>query len=333
MDDESAPLLPVAFDPKPHEVTAPAAYVPSPFCDIQISNPEKHGEGVKNAYVTYDVTSSLSKQSNTLFRVKRRYQDFSWLYSTLKKECRTAVVPPIPERHSILDMLIDRFSPDFIKKRQLALERFLRRVNEHPILCGSVAFSEFLQKDYLGIEADPVAHSNESTSHLGVMESLMQNYVPKALLPDNTLVLTGNPEGDPADQSKKEKLVKMMMTSGELEKQFSLLAKACHKVVRGHVQLASAWQDSAAAYDQLGSVIDFNVTPKTKSLLTKMSSMACNTARQHDKLVRNHLSMQANCTSLGRGAGIQTRKCLERILDPFGRRTEGKTEGAVHVRA
>ena len=75
--------------------------------------------------------------------VKRRYGDFVWLYSQLKKDYAAAPLPPLPSKQR--KEYLDRFNPEFIEKRRVSLQRFINRVWEHPTLCKSTVLPRFLE--------------------------------------------------------------------------------------------------------------------------------------------------------------------------------------------
>lgn len=51
--------------------------------------------------------------------LRRRYQDFVWLHTTLSLEYPACIVPPLPEKHRLEYIKGDRFSSEFITRRQL----------------------------------------------------------------------------------------------------------------------------------------------------------------------------------------------------------------------
>jgi len=104
------------------------------YCSV--SKPEKVGEGM-NAYVTYVIATK--KPDGSLASIARRYSDFSWLHETLRSEFLNILVPPMPEK-----AIFDRFSPEFVEYRRKELERFLKRVLDHPQLSKSDNVKLFL---------------------------------------------------------------------------------------------------------------------------------------------------------------------------------------------
>lgn len=218
---------------------------PSPTL-IYIDNPEKHGEGVKDAYVTFDI-------HHHKHTVKRRYQDFCWLHERLLAELPTVILPPLPDRHSLLDMLMDRFSPDFIVKRQFALQRYLQRLDEHHLVKESRVFNEFLTKEYLGQE-----QTESDTLPIPDTPPLEKTLIPDA---DN--------------------LAKWQSTATLIGNGSDSIGQSLHRLVKAGSQLATSWQDSAAAHDRLAGALDL----EWRSGVERKAAQCANEARRLDRLV------------------------------------------------
>lgn len=118
---------------------------------IQITHPEKHGEGIKDSYISYLIESKtvLDTYSKPESHVRRRYSDFVWLRNTLVSEYPTAIIPPLPDKLRL--EYLDRFNSTFIEKRRLGLRRFLVRVVRHPFLYMSDSLRSFLELETLSI--------------------------------------------------------------------------------------------------------------------------------------------------------------------------------------
>ncbi|XP_061881328.1 sorting nexin-2-like isoform X3 [Entelurus aequoreus] len=139
---------------------------------ISVSDPEKVGDGM-NAYMAYKVTT---KTSSSLFRlgefsVRRRFSDFLGLHSKLASKYLHVgcIVPPAPEK-SIVGMTKvkvgkeDQSSNDFVEKRRLALERYLMRTAQHPVLLKDPDLLQFLESCEL-----PRAVSTQALSGAGLL--------------------------------------------------------------------------------------------------------------------------------------------------------------------
>lgn len=144
---------------------------------VSVSNPEKHGEGFKDAFVTYE-TVTIYPMDGEKFRVRRRYQDFLWLFEKLVKNTDYSglILPPLPDKNRLSIFLImsfywlildfmDRFSPEFVAKRQIGLERFLRRLVRHPKLCHDDAIRSFLSQPLLCVDSAPAPDRNSLNSY------------------------------------------------------------------------------------------------------------------------------------------------------------------------
>lgn len=112
---------------------------------ITVSDPEKHGTSITAAFVDYKLSTvtQLSRYAAKEFFVRRRYRDFVWLRDRLCHAFPGCVVPPLPTVDSPLKD--DRFSPNFIERRQAGLQLFLRRVAGHERLRESSDLQTFLE--------------------------------------------------------------------------------------------------------------------------------------------------------------------------------------------
>lgn len=75
--------------------------------------------------------------------VRRRYTDFVWLHNKLVESLPSHIIPPLPEKHSLLEHL-NRYCKEFIVIRMKLLDQFLRRVTSHPALSSNVCVTMFL---------------------------------------------------------------------------------------------------------------------------------------------------------------------------------------------
>jgi len=115
---------------------------------ISVSEPEKHGEGVK-AFVSYKVTSKTTHPDfpPEEIYVRRRFNDFQWLRNQLTEQYPELLVPPLPQRTPT--KFLQRFEDFFLEKRRRALELFIQRIASHPKLSVSNDFLTFLHaKDW-----------------------------------------------------------------------------------------------------------------------------------------------------------------------------------------
>ncbi|GFQ81676.1 sorting nexin-1 [Trichonephila clavata] len=144
------------------------------FLDIAVSDPQKIGDGM-GAYVVYKVSTktNLPYYKKKGFSVSRRFSDFLGLHGKLvEKHLHLGrIVPPAPEKDMIgmtkIKMSKDETvsSAEFVEKRRIALERYLNRTAEHPVLRMDPDFREFLE-----MEVDlPKAKSTSALSGAGVL--------------------------------------------------------------------------------------------------------------------------------------------------------------------
>ncbi|XP_025418453.1 sorting nexin-2 [Sipha flava] len=146
------------------------------YIKISISETTKVGEGM-SSYVAYRIVTRTNLpmfKSNNL-AVLRRFSDFLGLHNKLtEKYLRNGrLIPPAPQKNMLGSTRIkisgnqsdQTTSAEFIEKRRLALERFLKRIALHPILRNDKNFCEFLEQDC----ELPKATSTSALSGAGVM--------------------------------------------------------------------------------------------------------------------------------------------------------------------
>lgn len=97
---------------------------------------DKKYHGVKT-FVSYEIQTEKFPQ-----KVKRRYNQFSWLHERLEEKYPNICIPPLPDK-----ALKGNFEEDFIMKRKAKLELWLNRLASHPIINESEVFIHFLQCD------------------------------------------------------------------------------------------------------------------------------------------------------------------------------------------
>eukprot|EP00794_Sanderia_malayensis_P008103 gene8103-8971_t len=134
---------------------------------VKVDKPEKHVEG----YVTYNVKTRTSRPDyeHPEYNVQRRYNDFIWLREKLEESCPTHVIPPLPEKFAF-SKHFDRFQPDFLKTRQKALDKFLNRIAEHPV----ISFNEYLQKFLTAKAWEMTSARKQSTSAISKLSGSMK---------------------------------------------------------------------------------------------------------------------------------------------------------------
>lgn len=152
---------------------------------ITITEPQKIGEGM-SSYVAYRVLTKTNMPifSKHEFAVLRRFSDFLGLHEKLtEKYLRSGrIIPPAPEKSIVGTTKLKMTSTpstesangssaagsvqsQFVERRRAALERFLNRVAQHPVLCIDPDFREFLESD----TELPKATSTSALSGAGVL--------------------------------------------------------------------------------------------------------------------------------------------------------------------
>ncbi|KAK4512097.1 uncharacterized protein ATC70_013340 [Mucor velutinosus] len=156
--------------------------------DITISDPQKHQDATQGAFISYLVTTNTQVEnfSSSLPRpVRRRYQDFVWLHTTLSLEYPACIVPPLPEKHRLEYIKGDRFSTEFIQRRQLSLQWFLDRISRHPLLQKSQCTRIFLEStDFKNDKRSQVLNIPHTTSIIDSISDTLVNAFAKLKKPD-----------------------------------------------------------------------------------------------------------------------------------------------------
>lgn len=111
---------------------------------VTVDDPKKHVSTMET-YITYRVCTKTTRTEFDLpeYSVRRRYQDFDWLRNKLEESQPTHLIPPLPEKF-VMKGVVDRFSEEFVDTRKKALDKFLKRVADHPVLSFNDHFNAFL---------------------------------------------------------------------------------------------------------------------------------------------------------------------------------------------
>ncbi|GAA6064788.1 hypothetical protein JCM10212_004959 [Sporobolomyces blumeae] len=134
-------------------------------------------EGTSDMFVSYLVVAqtSLSHFSSPNPSSRRRFQDFVFVRDALVKDFPACVVPPLPDKHRMEYVVGDRFSPDFIERRRVDLERFLQRLARHPKLSRTPLFQAFIESTEWNVYKHKHAAQHSAASseeHTGVLDTL-----------------------------------------------------------------------------------------------------------------------------------------------------------------
>ncbi|KAH3677555.1 hypothetical protein WICPIJ_008962 [Wickerhamomyces pijperi] len=121
------------------------------FIKSTVSSPSKENDG-QNAYITYLVSTITNNPifNAKKFEIRRRFSDFVFLYDVLSNDHPECVIPPLPDKQRLEYLKGDRFSPEFTEKRCQSLQRFLKRIEGHPVLKKSKIYHIFLESTEWG---------------------------------------------------------------------------------------------------------------------------------------------------------------------------------------
>ncbi|CAO3641410.1 unnamed protein product [Cunninghamella blakesleeana] len=201
---------------------------------IRINNPQKHSDGTQGAYVSYLVstTTSVETFSSTNPRpVRRRFQDFVWLYNSLSLEHIASIVPPLPEKHRLEYIKGDRFSSDFIERRRLCLQWFLDRIAKHPVLQQSQCTRLFLEST--DFKNDKRIYSKQFQASSTVLESLSDSLVnafTKVRKPDERFIMM------------KENIDKLEENLNTVERLYARISKRQHDLQQDYTGFGQSIQ-------------------------------------------------------------------------------------------
>ncbi|KAF8216009.1 lipid binding protein [Mycena galopus ATCC 62051] len=117
------------------------------YLTTSVSDPVKELAETKDAYVSYLVSAQTNLRifSTGNPSSRRRFQDFVFLRENLVRDFPACVVPPLPDKHRLEYITGDRFSPEFMERRRLDLDRFLQRLSRHPTLQRSTLVRAFFE--------------------------------------------------------------------------------------------------------------------------------------------------------------------------------------------
>ncbi|CAL8292084.1 unnamed protein product [Lota lota] len=116
---------------------------------ITVDHPESHVTAIET-FIVYRVLTRTTRGDfdSSEYEVQRRYQDFLWLKGKLEEAHPTLIIHPLPEKF-VMKGMVERFNEDFIETRRRALQTFLSKLAEHPLLSQSPQFKVFLTEQEL----------------------------------------------------------------------------------------------------------------------------------------------------------------------------------------
>lgn len=124
---------------------------PPPYLRITVSSPQKEVESSNsivpggNTYVTYLITTktNMPEFGGPQFTVRRRFKDVVTLSDRLIEAYRGFFIPPRPEKSVVESQVMQKH--EFVEQRRNALEKYLQRLAEHPVIRQSDELRVFLQ--------------------------------------------------------------------------------------------------------------------------------------------------------------------------------------------
>ena len=111
--------------------------------NVVVGDAIKAGDFV-STYTEYNINTTTNdpKYRSSTLSVMRRYSDFLWLFNQLCNLYIGVIIPPIPEK-----MSFGRFQDEFVEKRKIELDLFLKRIVVHPILQLDESLMAFLESE------------------------------------------------------------------------------------------------------------------------------------------------------------------------------------------
>ncbi|CAA2978889.1 sorting nexin 2A [Olea europaea subsp. europaea] len=122
----------------------------SEYLNVTISDPQKESESSNsivpggNTFVTYLITSNtnIPDYGRSDFRVRRRFKDIVILSDRLNESYRGLFIPPRPDKSIVVSQVMQK--QDFVEQITLALEKYLKKLTEHPMIKKSDELRVFL---------------------------------------------------------------------------------------------------------------------------------------------------------------------------------------------
>jgi len=279
-----------------------------PTLQISVTDPEKHGDGVK-AYVSFAVITQtdLPSFSEGKIEVRRRYSDFVWLRTQLAINNPEIIVPPIPPKMS--DKFLARFKDEFLEKRRKALELFLNRVALHPALIASIDLNTFLcAKEW---ELKTVQSESESSSLSGLAKKISNMKVGNKPNPDD-------PQAEKFERIRKyfdDLQTNLLQIYSQIEttlKKNQELINDYTAIAPGFLWLAQSETELSAPLHSIGKAYTDQIIPSIQELIQQQEygllqslhqyvltcEVALDVIRRRDKILGEYLSTQRSIESV-----------------------------------
>nr|GEU75892.1 sorting nexin 2A-like [Tanacetum cinerariifolium] len=137
--------------------TSPSATSPSSsnsgeYLKISVTDPQKSQDVVNSSlvpggsgYVTYLIATwtNLPEFNGTEFSVRRRFKDVVTLSDRLSEAYRGYFIPLRPDKSVVESQVMQKH--EFVENRRVALEKYLRKLADHPVIKRSEELRVFLQ--------------------------------------------------------------------------------------------------------------------------------------------------------------------------------------------
>ncbi|KAF7723211.1 intercellular trafficking and secretion [Apophysomyces ossiformis] len=181
-DDTRGPSQPAIFHHVSQAESSSSSTSMAEWKRVKVIQPQKENDSQNGTFVSYLIQSDVTKTS-----VRRRFQDFVWLYNVLYTHYPACFVPPLPDKHRMEYVKGDRFGADFIEKRRVSLERFLQRIARHPILGRAEFFLMFLESSEFNDASARALREGQETIIDTIGDSLLNAFA-KIRKPDERFV-------------------------------------------------------------------------------------------------------------------------------------------------
>lgn len=81
--------------------------------------------------------------------------------------CFVCLSQPLPEKF-VVKGVVDRFSEEFVETRRKALDKFLKRITDHPVLSFNEHFNVFLTAKVSQYLPNPITGTDSKTDTFAV---------------------------------------------------------------------------------------------------------------------------------------------------------------------
>lgn len=220
-----------------------------------------------------------------------------WLVEHLKTDFPERIIPPLPDKNRL--EYLGRFTPDFIKRRQLGLKRFLLRIDGHEVVRECEVFQSFLKMPIVGMTSENnVKRCDSEASLIGSGSPAMSKSatylkpVVDSLTDVAASLFSRSPKNIPQEFVQLRKDVKMVRNHlSHLEKLFS------NRVMGHQPAIIEGMKEIASNFDELSSSIDLSLNagdypnsdgitpPFVKSMLSRVSATMTQCAHLLDKSI------------------------------------------------